>query len=354
MNRKSWIAVLIIAISAAGLTLAAVRPHQQTTSKSQTATPLEQGQYVAGPGLVEPVSEDIKVGSELSGKLREVLVEEGDTVRPGQVVAVLENADLEAQIHTSAAQVKQNEAELRKTVNGARSQERREAYSTMQENDAVLQNARAEMERHNQLYVGGIISREESERYVREFQVAKAKFEEAQQHHALIDDRPREEDVSAAEAALELSKAQLAEAQARYEKTLIRSPIQGVVLRKHHRSGESVSNSSTVPDPIVTIGDNSVLRVRVDVDETEVAKVKVGQTAYVTADAYGPQKFPGHVVRVGNELGRKNIRTDEPTERVDTKILETLVQLDPGARLPVGLRVDAYIKCNSEVASNAH
>jgi ABC exporter DevB family membrane fusion protein len=354
MNRKSWIAVIVIALSAAGLTLAAVRPHHHATAMSSAASPLEQGQYVAGPGLVEPVSEDIKVGSELSGKLREVLVEEGDHVQPGQIVAVLENADLKAQILTASAQVKQNEAQLRKTVNGARAQERREAFSTVQENDAVLENARAEMERHNQLYAAGIISREDNERYAREFEVAKAKSEEARQHHALIDDRPREEDIAAAQAALELASAQLAEAQARYEKTLIRSPIQGVVLRKHHRSGESVSNSSTVPDPIVTIGDNSVLRVRVDVDETEVARVKVGQAAYVTADAYGAQKFQGHVIRVGNELGRKNIRTDEPTEKVDTKILETLVQLDPGANLPDGLRVDAYIKTDGEVASNPH
>ena len=279
-------------------------------------------------------------------------MEEGDTVRPGRIVAVLENADLKAQILTAAAQVKQNEAVLRKTVNGARLQERREALSTIQENDAVLENTRAEMERHNQLYAAGIISREENERYAREFEVAKARVEEARQHHALIDDKPREEDISAAQAALDWARAQLAEAQARYEKTLIRSPIQGVVLRKHHRSGESVSNSSTVPDPIVTIGDNTVLRVRVDVDETEVAKVKVGQTAYVTADAYGTQKFPGHVVRVGNELGRKNIRTDEPTEKVDTKILETLVQLDPGSSLPDGLRVDAYIRTGGDVASN--
>jgi ABC exporter DevB family membrane fusion protein len=345
---------MVIALSAAGITLAAVRPHHRANAMPSTTSPLEQGQYVAGPGLIEPVSEDIKVGSELSGKLREVLVEEGDHVLPGQIVAVLENADLKAQILTASAQMKQNEAQLRKTVNGARAQERREAFSTVQENDAVLENARAEMERHNQLYNAGIISREDNERYAREFEVAKAKSEEARQHHALIDDRPREEDISAAQAALELARAQLAEAQARYEKTLIRSPIQGVVLRKHHRSGESVSNSSTVPDPIVTIGDNSVLRVRVDVDETEVARVKVGQAAYVTADAYGAQKFQGRVIRVGNELGRKNIRTDEPTEKVDTKILETLVQLDPGTNLPDGLRVDAYIKTDGEVASNPH
>jgi HlyD family secretion protein len=81
----------------------------------------------------------------------------------------------------------------------------------------------------------------------------------------------------------------------------------------------------------------------VEVDETEVSKVRVGQSAYVTADAYGTQKFWGHVVRVGQELGRKNVRTDEPTERVDTKILETLVELNPGASIPVGLRVDGFI-----------
>ena len=351
MSRKQWIAMIALILAAAGLTVAAVKPHQRAAA-APTQTSLEQGGYVAGPGLVEPVSEDIKVGSELSGKLREVLVEEGDRVHAGQVVAVLENADLKAQILSAAAQVRQNEAQLRKTVNGARNQERREAFSTMQENAAVLENARAEMERHNQLFAAGIISREEKETYDREYNVAKARFDESQQHHALIDDRPREEDIDAAQAALELAKAQLADAQARFDKTLIRSPINGVVLRKHHRSGESVSNSSTVPDPIVTIGDNSVLRVRVDVDETEVAKVRVGQSAYVTADAYGARKFTGRVVRVGNELGRKNIRTDEPTEKVDTKILETLVELDPGSNLPDGLRVDAYISTDSGTASN--
>jgi HlyD family secretion protein len=108
-----------------------------------------------------------------------------------------------------------------------------------------------------------------------------------------------------------------------------------------------------VPDPILTVGDTKVIRVRVDVDETDVNTVHVGQKAYVTADAYGKQKFWGKVVRVGELLGPKNVRTDEPNERVDTKILETLVELDPGSELPMGLRVDAYIVGDKgEVASN--
>jgi HlyD family secretion protein len=90
----------------------------------------------------------------------------------------------------------------------------------------------------------------------------------------------------------------------------------------------------------------------VDVDETDVSKVRAGQKAYVTADAFGKQKFWGRVVRVGQQLGPKNVRTDEPTEKVDTKILETLVELDPDVRLPDGLRVDAFIVPEgAEVAS---
>jgi HlyD family secretion protein len=62
----------------------------------------------------------------------------------------------------------------------------------------------------------------------------------------------------------------------------------------------------------------------------------------MTADD-GDKRFWGHLIRVGRQLGRNNLQTDEATEKVDTKILETLGELDSGADLPVGLRVDAFI-----------
>jgi HlyD family secretion protein len=298
---------------------------------------------IAGPGRVEPSSEDIKLGSELSGKLKSVNVEEGDVIHRGQVLAVLENDDYRAQVASAEAEVNAKDAALRKVLNGARRQERLEAWSSVRAAQAVMDNAQAEMTRRQKLYAAGVISREEWERFVREHDVAKAKYQESVERHSLVDDEAREEDRSLAEADLKLARARLDEARARYAKTLIRSPIEGTVLRKHHRNGESVSNSSTVPDPILTVGDKKVLHVRVEVDETEVSKVRVGQRAYVTADAYGKRKFWGQVIRVGEQLGRKNIRTDEPAERVDTKILETLVELESRVQLPMGLRVDAFI-----------
>jgi HlyD family secretion protein len=343
----------LILISAAAfvliVSLKLFSAHSEKVSAAQKAgQTAPQEQLVAGPGRVEPISEDIQIGSELSGKLKSVNVEEGDSIKPGQILAVLMNGDYRAQVLSAEAQVDVREATLRKVVNGARQQERAEALSTVHETEAVMNNANAEMERRRQLFTAGVISREEYERYSREYDVARAKYREASEHHSLVDDHAREEDQAMAEADLRLAKANLEEANARYEKTIIRSPIDGTVLRKHHRNGESVSNSSTVPDPIVTIGDKNVLRVRVDVDEAEVSKVRVGQKAYVTADAFGDKKFWGRVVRVSEQLGPKNIRTDEPTERVDRKILETLVELESGPQLPVGLRVDAFIVADGE------
>jgi HlyD family secretion protein len=345
--RKKLILVLVIVILAvtvsATLIFARSRGGAATKAAANRQQQGDSQQIISGPGRVEPISEDIKLGSELSGKLKAVYVEEGDHIARGQLLAELQNDDYRAQVASAEAEVTAKAATLRKVMNGARTQERSEALSSARAAQAVMDNARSEMERRQKLFAAGVISREESERYAREFDVANAKYQEAVERHSLIDDRAREEDRSFAEADLNLAAARLEEARARYAKTFIRSPIDGTVLRKHHRDGESVSNSSTVPDPILSIGDKKVLRVRVEVDETEVSKVRLGQRAYVTADAFGNQKFWGRVVRVGEQLGRKNIRTDEPTERVDTKILETLVELNDGVQLPMGLRVDAFI-----------
>jgi len=161
-----------------------------------------------------------------------------------------------------------------------------------------------------------------------EFKVAQAKVDSARERLSLVDAGSREEDHARADAEVALARAALDEARAVLAKTFVRAPIDGVVLRKHRRAGETVSTQ--FESPVVTIADRSRLRVRVDVDEVDVARLRDGQAAYVTADAFGSRRFTGRVVRVGQVLGRKNVRTDEPTERVDTKVLETLIELADG------------------------
>jgi len=303
---------------------------------------------VAGSGSVEPDSQSIKLSSDLSGKLRSVNVEEGQAIHKGQVLAQLENDDYAAHLASAAAEVQEKEAIMRKVVNGAQSRERSQALASEHAAEAVMKNAKENLERRQKLFDAGVISREELERYAKEYNVAKDQYDESSDQYSLINDDAREEDVAIAQANLDLAKARVADAQASYQQTIITSPIDGIVLRVHHRAGESVSAASASSDPVLTVGDTRLLRVRVDIDETDVAKVEVGQKAYIKADAFGDEKFWGRVVEVGELLGPKTARTDEPSERVDRKFLQALVELQPGAHLPVGLRVDSFILASPE------
>lgn len=341
MKRSNYILIAAVTLFLLS-TIQFVRSREHSVKAAPVATNLMRDDLIAAPGRTEALSEEIRVSSELSGRLHSVPVEEGDRVRKGQVLAQIENEDYIARVASAEASLAERQAELSRTINGARSQERRAAEASLQAAKAVLENARREAERRRNLADHAMISRDEAERYERAYQVAQAEYERASQEFSLVDADAREEDRRRAEAAVAAAQAQLAEARAYLEKTYIRSPLDGVVLRKFRHPGESVSTQ--FDSPIVTVADDSSLRVRLDVDEVDVARLRVGQHAFVTAEAYGTQKFAGHVIRVGRILGKKNVRTDEPSERVDTKILETLVELDPGQKLPLGLRVDAYVE----------
>ena len=295
----------------------------------------------AGPGRVEPISEEVNISAEVSGKLQAVLVDEGDVVESGQTLAVIENRDYRARVASAAAELALKEAELRRVRNGARIQERREADSAVAEADAILTRARADRERTQGLWKEGVVSQSDADKAEQDLRVAESRASAARDRRDLLAAGAREEDLASAESGVALARAQLEDARAALEKTFVRAPIAGVILRRHRKAGESVSTQ--FDSPILTVADRSRIRVRIDIDEADVAKVAVGQRAYVTADAFGGTKFPGHVVRVGQLLGKKNLRTDEPAEKVDTKILETLVQLDRGSTLPLGLRVQAFI-----------
>ena len=256
-------------------------------------------------------------------------------------MARLVDSDLLARLSQAKSNVLAKQAALDRTVAGARAMERKEAAAALREAESVLANARREHNRRVALVSQDLLSREEADRAEREYLVAGERVDQARQRFFKVNDPAREEDVRQADAELGLAQAQLEEAQAFVEKAQIRSPIDGVVLRKHRRPGEMVSTN--FDSPVVTVGDVAKLRIRADVDEKDVAKVQVGQKAYAVADAYGDTRFSGRVVRVARILGRKNIRTDDPAERMDTKILETLVELDDGQPLPVGMRMDVFI-----------
>lgn len=342
MTRRTILTVLVFAAAAAG---AAFSIYQQnpgaTATQGASRQPASAELIVAAPGRVEPASEEVDVASEIGGRLESVSVEEGDPVRAGQTVAVISNAEYRAAVATAAAELEARQADLRLVINGARASARREASAAVAEAEAVARNADTELARRRSLFSSGVIAREEVDRAEREAAVARARAAGSRERFAIVDDDAREEDRAKAEAAISMARARLAEAEARLAKTIIRAPIDGIVLRKHMLTGESVS--MTDPSPIVTIANTGVMRVRAEIDERDVARVRIGDEAWVSADAFGDRRFPGRVIRIGRQFGRKEVRTDEPVEKIDTKVLEVLIELADGRDLPTGMRVDAFV-----------
>jgi ABC exporter DevB family membrane fusion protein len=339
---KKWIVLAVLAVGVLlVVNLVVLLGRGQSAPTTPSTAPDGPRVVAAGPGRVEPISEEISVSAQVSGRLREVFIDEGDHIERGQLLAVVENRDYLARVRSTEAELLLKRAQLRRLVNGAREQERREIAALLAEAEIVLEHARVELTRQSNLFKDGVVSRREAEAAEREARVSEARVEAARERYRLLEAGAREEDRDGAESEVALTRARLEEVRALYEKTLVRAPISGVILHKHRKVGESVSTQFDTP--IVTIADRSALRVRVDVDEADVSKIAIGQQAYVTADAFEGKKFWGRIVQVGQVLGRKNIRTDEPVERVDTKILEVLVQLDDGHELPLGLRVASFI-----------
>jgi HlyD family secretion protein len=341
--KRSMVWAMIALAAIAAINIAMLRPRGVPTESALSPAPASDAAIAiaAGPGLVESLSEEIRVSAQIGGRLEQVFADEGDRVRAGQVLAVVDNRDYRARVESAEAELGVRDAERRRLINGARTQERLGVAAELAEADAVLENTRAEHVRRQNLLRERVVSRAEAEDADRAERVARARVEAVRQRLDLVNAEARDEDRARADADVDLARARLAEARALYEKTLIRAPIDGVILRRHRKAGESVSTQ--FDSPIITMADDRVRRVRIDVDEADVGRIAVGQSAYVTADAFAERRFSGKVIRIGQLLGRKNVRTDEPTERVDTKVLETLVELEAGRELPLGLRVQAFI-----------
>jgi RND family efflux transporter MFP subunit len=136
--------------------------------------------------------------------------------------------------------------------------------------------------------------------------------------------------------------ATLDEVGAEFEYATIRAPFRGTVVRKFKEVGEAVS-ITIGPDPLFRLADLSRLKVTAEVPENEIAGLRVGQRADVSTDAYPGERFPATVARVGLAAGRKRLRSDDPRERLDEKVIEVELHLPGDARLRSGMTVDVAI-----------
>jgi HlyD family secretion protein len=344
--RRTFLVLIVTPIFGAPLFLSMREPPVPRVEIALANVPAQPSRLVAAPGFVEPASEVRAISASAPGRLLYMKVGEGDMVTAGEIIAEIENGDLRAQLAAAEANLKVRQNELARLEAGARAQERGEAEAALREATATASLAKIVFDRQNSLRNSGAVSQEAIDRLRADRQAADARRTLLAEKLSLVEAPPRPEDVEIAEARIADAQAGIAETKALIEKTIVRSPIDGVVLRRYKHAGEMVSIQP--PTLIAEVGDITKLRVRAEVDEADVGRVFQGQDASITADAYSDRSFHGKVSRVSEIMGPKDFRTDQPGERMDTKVLETLIDLEPGVQLPVGLRVDVLFQSRAE------
>jgi HlyD family secretion protein len=340
-------------------------------------------------GTIEATQVD--VGPKTTARIRAIRAEEGQRVRQGDLLILLDDDQLRAEVARLTAGVEvaraqladlvagarpeeiraarqavvQAEARLRDLEAGARQQEIEQARSAVASAEATRIMAEREYRRFQALLDQGLIAAQDRDRAWQAYEVARAQERSARQQLELTLAGPRPDQVEAARAEvrqardrlalleagarpgqIEAARAQvtqaeaaLAEAQARLADTRIESPTDGIVLRKNLEPGAT----ATPGTPVLTLVDPQTLWVRAYVSEVDLGRVRLGQAARVTVDAFPGRAFEARVTEIAPEaeFTPRNVQTQK--ERVNLVFRVKITVANSDGRLKPGMPADAVI-----------
>lgn len=232
-------------------------------------------------GTVEAL-ESSEVGFQVAGRIRRMMVEEGQRVSAGQVLAELDPADYQFGVDIAAGEASAAQAVSEKAQAGTRKQDLEQAR-------AAFEQADDEYRRMKTLYERKSLAPNDFRKIEAHWKVARERYDEAKEG-------ARKEDVAAAQAKSRQASANVRLNEKRLADTKLRSPIDGVIARRLADTGEMVAAGM----PVAAVMKINPVRVRVGVPEAEIARVAPGQPARVRIPSMGPQgEFTGKVELVG-------------------------------------------------------
>ena len=299
LNRLATPLLILVTLGALGYvwkvehrTMTSVPQAQERGTADQTPKSsvgiVAEGRLVAYPGA------EVVVGTDLGGTIETLTVREKDRVRKGALLAVIRANDLRAELS-------QAEARLR-------------------EIDADIRLFEAELVRADNLLRAEVGTKQASDRARR--------------------------DLESAQARRTTTEAELRRIQAVLDKSRILVPINGTITMRHVEPGETV----TVGARLVTVADLGRTRVEAEVDEFDVAKVRVGDPAVVTAEG-DSQQWRGKVEEIPDTVSPRRIKPQDPSKPTDARVLLVKVALNGTTTLKLGQRVEVRIQ--SGVAKGA-
>jgi multidrug efflux pump subunit AcrA (membrane-fusion protein) len=298
-----WIGIAAAALATAGAGgwYAMSRPAATSGPAMALVARRDLSATVTATGTIKAmVGAEVKVGSRIPGRVEQLAVQVGDRVKPGQVIARLEQDDLRAAVEKARADLAAATAKLATVRNGARTQEIQTAEAALRQAEANRSLAQVNLDRYRQLYQDGGIALQQVDTAARDYDVSLAQVRTAREQLSLVRDKYTPEDVQVAEAEVAQAKAALRIAEANLGYATITAPMGGVVASVSTQQGETVTSGSAAAQAptFVTIIDLNRLQVDAYVDETDIGKVRVGQAATFIVDAFPDKEFSGNVTAI--------------------------------------------------------
>ena len=316
---------------------------------------------VTALGRIEPEGEVIKLSAAISGegsRVEKILVKEGDMVKIGQVIAILDNSDrLQAELTEAKAEVNIIKAKIAQIQAGAKPGEitaqkaiidRLAAESqgdidtqkaTLEKLQSELLNAEAENHRYQELYTAGAISASQRDSKNLNVETAKKSLQAAQSQLKKLQlssqqkikeasatlnqiSEVRKVDVQAAIAELNRADAVVKKATINLQKAYVKSPQNGQVFEIYTHPGELISNNG-----IADIGKTSQMYVVAEVYESDITKIIQGKQARIVSDTFS-QELQGKVEQIGLQVRKQNLTNTDPSSNIDNRIIKVHIRLN--------------------------
>ena len=345
MFKTIAIVLALVVAALGGYLLSGSYYGKSSTATVATATTTEEQWVAAAPGRVEPGSGEFRLGAAVIGKIADVPVKVNDDVEEGELVirlddeearATLAAAEAEEGLHRrdrDAAPATAGRQDVTKGEDGVYSAER-EVTGARFELDAALGGRRH-----------GEATPQQLTEARKRLQKAEERVERERRDYALAQASAKPSP-NQFESALTASRAKVALAATQLDKTRIRAPKKGTVLELNAKQGEIVAPS---PDqPLVVVGDISVLQVKAELDDGNADKIEKGRKAFVTSINFPNKKFEGTVKDISPTMASPRINPRGPLRQSDIQVLEITIELDHKdadvSKLLPGMRVDAFVK----------
>jgi HlyD family secretion protein len=281
----------------------------------------------------------VELSFKIPGRVRERLVDEGDTVKPGQTIARLDPEDLNHEVASRKAEVQAAQAALTELETGYRKEEIAQAEAALRRIQAEAERLRVDFGRQQELYRREVISGRDFDASRAAYEGSRASTQEARERLNLLRSGPRKETIDQARARLRDTEAVLALAETRRGYATLLSSAAGMVLSKNIEPGEQVAAGT----PVVTVGLLDEVWMRAYISETDLGRVKVGQRATVTTDSWPEKKYSGHISFISPEaeFTPKSVQTAK--ERVKLVYRIKIVVPNPAGELKPGMPADAVL-----------